>query len=103
VIQDLNLAVDPGGVRGTFFHKPDPDPAIDAARRAAVFQAFLRFSQYPLWRVTPYPEVENGRLVEVFDLRFGTPLAPGFVARAILDSRMQVTESSFSFGAARPR
>jgi hypothetical protein len=56
-----------------------------------------------LWRVTPYPEIENGRLVEVFDLRFGTPLAPGFVARAVVDARMQVTESSFSFGAARPR
>jgi len=103
VIQDLNMALDPGSARGTVFHKPDPEPAIDAARRTAVFQSFLRFSQYPLWRVTPYPEVENGRLVEVFDLRFGTPLAPGFVARAILDSRMQVTESSFSFGAARPR
>ena len=80
-----------------------PRSCSKAARRTAVFQSFLRFSQYPLWRVTPYPEVENGRLVEVFDLRFGTPLAPGFVARAILDSRLQVTESSFSFGVARPR
>ena len=51
----------------------------------------------------PVSAVENGRLVEVFDLRFGTPLAPGFVARAVLDSRMQVVESSFSFGVARPR
>jgi inner membrane protein len=103
VIQDLNLANDSGGARGTVFHKPDPEPAIDAARRTTVFQSFLRFSQIPLWRVTPYPEVENGRLVEVFDLRFGTPLTPGFVARAVVDSRMQVVESSFSFGAARPR
>ena len=54
VIQDLNLATDPGNARGTIFHKPDPEPAIDAARRTATFQAFLRFSQYPLWRVTPY-------------------------------------------------
>jgi hypothetical protein len=103
VIQDLNVLIDPGGARGTVFHKPDPEPAIDAARRTPVFQAFLRFSQYPLWRVTPYPEVENGRLVEVFDLRFGTPLAPGFVARAVVDSAMHVVESSFSFGVARPR
>jgi inner membrane protein len=103
VIQDLNLAQDPGGARGITFHKPDPEPAIETARRTDVFQAFLRFSQYPLWRVTPYPAVENGRLVEVFDLRFGTPLAPGFVARAVVDSAMRVVESSFSFGAARPR
>jgi inner membrane protein len=103
VIQDLNLAMDPGSARGTILHKPDPEPAIDAARRSATFQEFLRFSQYPLWRVTPYAAVENGKLVEVFDLRFGTPLAPGFMARAVLDGRMQVVESSFQFGAVRPR
>jgi inner membrane protein len=103
VIQDLNLAMDPGSARGTIFHQPDPEPAIDAARRSATFQEFLRFSQYPLWRVTPDAAVENGKLVEVFDLRFGTPLAPGFMARAVLDGRMQVVESSFQFGAVRPR
>ncbi len=102
-IQDLNLATDPGSARGAYYHKPDPEPAIDAARRTAAFQGFLRFSQYPLWRVTPYPAVENGKLVEAFDLRFGTPMAPGFVARAVLNSSMQVMESSFQFGAARPR
>jgi hypothetical protein len=41
--------------------------------------------------------------VEVFDMRFGTPLAPGFSSRAVVDSRLQVVESSFGFGAARPR
>ncbi len=103
VIQDVNLAGDPGSARGAIFHKPDPDPAIEAARRTATFQAFLRFSQYPLWRVTPYDAVEDGKLVEVLDLRFGTPLAPGFVARAVLDSRLRVVSSSFQFGAVRPR
>lgn len=103
VIQDLNEALDPGSAHGTVFHKPDPEPAIDAARRTATFQNFLRFSQYPLWRVTPYPPVENSKLVEAFDLRFGTPLAPGFVARAVVDSHMQVVESSFQFGGVRPR
>jgi inner membrane protein len=103
VIEDVNLAVDPGNARGAIFHKPDPDPAIDAARRTDTFQSFLRFSQYPLWRVTPYAAVEDGKLVEALDLRFGTPLAPGFVARAVLDSRLRVVNSSFQFGAARPR
>jgi inner membrane protein len=108
VIQDLNLAMDhltmdPGSGHGTVFHKPDSEPAIDAARRTAAFQAFLGFSQYPLWRVTPYPALEDGKLVEVFDLRFGTPLAPGFAARAVVNARMQVVESSFQFGAVRPR
>jgi inner membrane protein len=103
VIQDLNMLVDAGSAHGTVFHKPEPEPALDAARSSVAVQGFLRFSQYPLWRVTPYPAVESGKLVEVFDLRFGTPLAPGFVARAVLDARLQVVESSFQFGGVRPR
>ena len=103
VIQDLNLAMDPGSARGTFFHQPDPEPAIDAALRTTTFQEFLRFSQYPLWRGSPYAALENGKLVEALDLRFGTPLAPGFVVRAVLDARMHVVESSFQFGAVRPK
>ena len=103
VVQDVNLATDPGTSRAVYFHKPDPDPALDAARQSAVFQQFLRFSQVPLWRDSPYAGRENSRLVEVFDLRFGTPLAPGFMVRAVVDSRMQVVESRFQFGAIRPR
>ena len=103
VIQDIDLAMDPVSGRGTVFDKPDPEAAMDAARLSATFHGFLRFSQYPMWRVTPYPALENGKLVEAFDLRFGTPLAPGFVARAVVDSRLRVVETSFQFGAARPR
>ena len=103
VIQEVNLATDPGNGRGTIFHKPEAEPAMDVARRTEAFQGFLRFAQYPLWRVTPYAGMEDGKLVEVFDMRFGTPLAPGFVARAVVDSRMRVVESSFQFGAVRPR
>ena len=102
-VHDVDLAGDPAGSRPLIFHKPEPDPAIDAARRTTVFQEFLRFSQWPLWRVTPYPGRENARLVEVFDLRFGTPLAPGFMVSAVVDSRMQVLESQFRFGALRPK
>jgi inner membrane protein len=103
VIQDVNLALGGANPRGMVYHKPDPEPAIEVARATATFQSFLAFSQYPLWRVTPYPAVEDGKLVEVFDLRFGAPLAPGFMARAVLDSRQHVVETSFQFGAVRPR
>jgi len=102
VVQDVNLARDLGE-RGTVFHKPDPDPAMEIARRTPQFQDFLRFAQYPLWRVTPYPAVESGKLVEVFDMRFGSPLAPGFMTRAVVDGRGQVTETNFQFGSVRPR
>src|ERR1017187_130481 len=43
VIQDLNVAVNTESARSTIFHKPDPEPAIEAARRTATFQGFLRF------------------------------------------------------------
>jgi len=41
--------------------------------------------------------------VEVLDMRFGTPLAPGFLAGAVLDSKLQVVKTFFTFGAVRPR
>ncbi|MEO8369782.1 MAG: metal-dependent hydrolase [Candidatus Solibacter sp.] len=102
VVQDINLVRD-SGQRGTVFHKPESDPAMEIARRTPAFQDFLRFAQYPLWRVTPYPAVENGKLVEVFDMRFGTPLAPGFMTRTVVDGRGQATETQFQFGSPRPR
>jgi len=104
VVQELNLALpDPAAARPEVFHKPDPDPAIDAARRTFTIQEFLRFSQFPLWRVSPWPAMENARLVEIFDMRFGTPVAPGFMAKAIVDGRGAVVETEFHFGSPRPR
>jgi inner membrane protein len=103
VVQEVNLATDPGPARGVFYHKPAPDPAMDAARRTVVFQEFLRFSQFPLWRVTPNPAAENSKVVEAFDMRFGTPAAPGFVARAVVDGNLRVVDSSFTYGTLRPR
>lgn len=102
-VDDLNLAGEFDPTRAAIFHKPDPDPAIEAAGRTAAFREFLRFSQFPLWRISPVPEPENGKLVEVLDMRFGTPLAPGFMVSALLSSRLEVVQTWFQFGAARPR
>jgi inner membrane protein len=87
----------------TVFHKPDPDPAIDAARRTHTFQEFLRFSQFPLWRVSPAPDMDNAKLVEVLDMRFGNPLSPGFMASAVVDSRGRVVRDDFQWGMPKPR
>ena len=102
-VADLNLAAEFDPTRATVFHKPEPDPALDAARLTATFAEFLRFSQFPLWRVSPVSEPENGKLVEVLDLRFGTPLAPGFMASAVLSGKLQVLETHFQWGRIRPR
>jgi inner membrane protein len=85
------------------FQKPEANPALDAAARSSTFVEFLRFSQFPLWRISPVPSPENGNLVEVFDLRFGTPMAPGFMAGAVVDSSLRVVETTFHFGRFRPK
>lgn len=98
---ELNLMEDFDPTRATIFHKPEPDPAMDAARHTAAFQEFLRFSQFPLWRVSPAPDMDNGKLVELLDLRFGSPLAPGFMVSALVDSTLHVVRTDLTWG--RPR
>jgi inner membrane protein len=102
-VEELNLAGTLGPARDVVFQKPEANPALDAAGRTAAVQEFLRFSQLPLWRVSPVASPENGKLVEVFDMRFGTPMAPGFMVSARLDSGLRVIETSFQFGRLRPR
>jgi inner membrane protein len=102
-VADLDVAGDFDPTRALILYKPDADPALDAAARTPVFQEFLRFNQYPLWRVSPAPTLEGGKVVELFDLRFGTPTAPGFQATALVDPHLRVIDATFRFGALRPR
>jgi inner membrane protein len=102
-VVDLNMTMPFDPTRAQIFHKPDSSPAMDAASRSATFQQFLGFSQFPLWRVTPADEPENSTLVEAMDMRFGSPLAPGFMAGALVDARFRVLRTWFQFGALRPR
>ena len=100
---DVNLAEELGPARAAILRQPVPEPALQAARGAAPIQEFLRFAQFPLWRVTPLDQPQDARLVEVFDLRFGTPREPGFLASALVDSGLRVERESFQFGKVRPR
>jgi inner membrane protein len=98
---DLMGRFDPTQAR--IVRKPEPDPAIDAARRTPEFQRFLDFSQFPMWRIFPAPETENGKVVEAMDARFGGASARGFVASALVNARLQVVEASFQFTRATPK
>ena len=95
---DLLAGLDP--TRALILYKPPPDAAIEAARRTPAFQEFERFSQFPLWRVSPAPDLPDGRMVQLTDLRFGTPSAPGFIATAILDARLKPVRAWFAWGIA---
>ena len=101
VIEEVNLLGEFDPTAGHTFFKPDPSPALDAAGRTMVLHEFLRFSQYPLWQISPAEQVDGGTRVEAMDLRFGDPQRPGFVATVILDAHQQVTSEWFQFG--RPK
>jgi inner membrane protein len=102
-VEDVNLtgSFDPG--TGEIFYKPEPNPAMDAARRTETFQIFLGFSQFPLWRVSAVTDPPNGKQVDVFDMRFGSPNEPGFRARTLVDGRGKAVDTTFQFGSPRAR
>ncbi len=92
---DLTQEFDP--TRSFILQKADASPAMAAAARTPAFQAFDQWSQFPLWRVWPAEQLEGGKQVEAYDLRFGSPEKPAFVARALVDADQRVVESSFRF------
>jgi inner membrane protein len=97
---DLRAEFHPEDAR--YFEKPEPAPALQAARDTAAFRAFLEFVQFPAWTMQPDPS-SRATKVQLVDLRFGTPNEPGFVATASIDERNHVLVSDFSFGRPRPR
>jgi inner membrane protein len=90
---DLATEFDPSG--GRVDYTTAPNSAIEAARRTRPFEIFGSFNQLPFWKVTP---VVDGTLVELIDLRFGTPENPGFEARAVVDASGEAHEAKFTFG-----
>jgi inner membrane protein len=76
---------------GMIIYKPDPNPAIEAARRASPVEVFLKFAQFPLWQVLPVANPEGGYNVQVRDWRFP------FNASATVDASNHVLSSSFGF------
>lgn len=88
---------------GVSFYKAARTPAVEAAIKTNPFQAFLQFVQYPIWITGPAPESENATRVNLLDLRFGTPVSPGFEAIATVTGRDRVVDSLFTFGVPRPK
>ena len=87
----LNVLQDFDPAAGIVVYKPDSAAVIEAARGAPAVETFLQFAQYPLWRVTPVPDLEGASRVEVRDWRFP------FTAAATVDSLNRVLSSSFHY------
>lgn len=97
-VADVNLAGDFDPTRATILTKPDPSPALDAARRTHTFREFLIFTQFPFWRVEPLPEPEGAQEVRLTDMRFRN-----FVARASIDASLRVLNQSFQWNFSGPK
>jgi inner membrane protein len=93
---DLNREFDPE--RGAIYFKPEGAELVNAARRTPEAQAFLRFAQYPVWRMVPVAEPDGAVLVEATDVRFGSPEDGRFQLRILLDASRRVLSAGFSMG-----
>jgi len=87
----MNLLSEFDPTDGVIIYKPEPSPALDAARPVFVVRKFLEFAQYPLWRVTPLAEPEGSRRVDVRDWRFP------FTSSVTVDTSNRVLSSSFHY------
>ena len=99
-VENVDLLADFDPTHALIVYKPPPDAAIEAARRTPAFQEMERFSRFPLWRVSPAPDLPGGHMVQLSDLRFGSPGAPAFMATAILDARLEPVRAWFQWGTA---
>ena len=99
-VSQIDLRGDFDPAEGRVFYQASAPLAIERAKETADFKAFIGFNQFPLWRVTPLPEPDGAVKVELFDLRFGDPVAPGFVATAVVENGRSDHES-LRFGAPR--
>jgi inner membrane protein len=97
-LQDVNLLLPFDPDAGRTYYKPTDAARINAAKRTPEAQGFLRFSQYPVWRMVPVTEPEGGIAVEGVDVRFGSPEDGRFQLRVVLDQNLHVVSSTFSYG-----
>jgi inner membrane protein len=97
-IVPVDLAHDFDPTAGRTDYAPPPSPAIEAARREEAFRVLEWFDQLPFWKITPGVD---GTVVELIDLRFGTPQRPGLEAKAIVDASGAVHDVELGFGLPR--
>ena len=97
-MHDLNLNDEFDPLAGRIFYRPENTAALDAARNTSTVERYLRFAQYPIWRITPLAEPQGALRVEVADLRFGQPPALRFVVTVVLDQNLRVMSEEFRFG-----
>lgn len=97
VVQDVDLSKEFDPTKGRILFKPEPSPAIEAARATPSFQRLLRFSPGVYWEALPDAQLEGATLVKATDLRFGSREADHYFAAAIVDRNGRVQRSWFQY------
>ena len=93
-VHQLNTLFDFDPEEGLLLRKPQQLEVVQAAKRSAALQRFLRFSQWPVWHIVPLDEPPGAQSVQVFDLRFSDD-ATAFKAVVDLDATGRILRESF--------
>ncbi len=99
-VEELELSLAPGSEfdpdRSRTHYKPESSPVLEAARRTAAAQKFLKFARFPIASVEKLPD---GYRVGLRDLRFGSDPRPrrSVVTTVELDERLNVTQEELRF------
>ena len=69
-VHEMNVLFDFDPEPGLLLSKPQQRETVEAAKRSPLLQRFLKFAQWPVWRIVPMDEPPGAQRVQVFDLRF---------------------------------
>ena len=103
VVFYMNLLEDFDPSSGRVFYKPQPSAFMEAARKTNEFDSLMGFSSFSLWRVNLLSDPAGSARVDLFDLRFGTPVSPGLAATAVVDAAGRVQSATVGFGSIQPK
>ena len=93
-VHQMNVLFDFDPEQGLLLRKPQQLEVVQAAKRSPALQRFLRFSQWPVWRIVPMDEPPGAQRVEVFDLRFSDD-ATDFKAVVEVDAAGRILRETF--------
>jgi inner membrane protein len=99
-LEEVEVHLGPGAYfapdRGRTNFKPDPVPALEAARMTESVELFLRYARFPHATVV---RLQQGFRIELRDLRFAAalPRRPGVMATVVVDDEMKVLSQELKF------
>lgn len=102
-VYSIDLLKDFDPDRARTLYRVSSSTALDVAKRTESVTGFLRFSQFPFWRIVPSPDGKGGVDAQLSDLRFGMPEDQRFVVTVKMDASQRVTQEGFAFGNPQPK